>query len=244
MIDYSGSTITVTNHPFAGSYGYSRDEIKFTPNGDIALLTNEFESVTYKIDAATKTIIDSNNNIGSIGLTFDATGDYYFQSNFTDFKINKYQISDMAVVDSFSTSLRPRILYLAPNTLEIYAVYHDESIMEVFDAANYTSIALTALAGNPYYMAFEKSNSTAALADSKTLYDDIRVYPNPSNGIYQLKSERELSSIQVYSHLGNLLSSAPFVAEQIDLSAYPNGIYFIKFITSDSSQEIVRVIKQ
>lgn len=243
VIDYSGTAVTVTNHPFAGAYGFYRDEIKFTPNGDIALMTNAFDDVTYKIDAINKTIVDSSNFNGSIGLTFDGTGNYYFQSKFSNSKIYKHQISDMAMVDSFSTNLKATILYLAPNKTELYAIYHDESKLEVFNVVNYSSIALTSLSGNPYYIAFENSNGTANISESKILKEDFILYPNPSNGIFNLKSEKKVDLIEVYSNVGKKLFSTSSINEKIDLTNYPNGLFYIKVSVADSSITTIRVIK-
>ncbi len=62
----------------------------------------------------------------------------------------------------------------------------------------------------------------------------LLVYPNPSNGIFNLKfntSKTEPSDIQVFNNLGQLIyqNKTEIVDEfAIDLSSLPSGQYFLK----------------
>jgi len=68
---------------------------------------------------------------------------------------------------------------------------------------------------------------------------NIKVYPNPSGGIFMLEFE-EISGdavIEIYSVNGAMLQETGLIArgpgrvtEVIDLSGFPKGVYFLKFM--------------
>jgi uncharacterized repeat protein (TIGR03803 family) len=61
------------------------------------------------------------------------------------------------------------------------------------------------------------------------------IYPNPSNGIINLKSSNEIKSIEVYNNIGILISKPELkLNNQIDLSSLSKGMYFLK--VSDGKQ--------
>ena len=76
--------------------------------------------------------------------------------------------------------------------------------------------------------------------------NQVSVFPNPSSGIFTLQSTEEITAIEIYNVLGENISPLSFRREaggevEIDLSAQPKGIYFIKVQSGDkvSSQKII-----
>ena len=65
---------------------------------------------------------------------------------------------------------------------------------------------------------------------------NILVYPNPSNGIVNLSSEKTIENLSVYSSIGQLIiSNLPNTKNlQIDLSKHSKGIYYINIKTNQS----------
>ena len=59
---------------------------------------------------------------------------------------------------------------------------------------------------------------------------DLSVYPNPVNDVINISSEEPLNWISITNNLGQELYNAKVISleTQIDMSAYSNGIYFIK----------------
>jgi hypothetical protein len=59
--------------------------------------------------------------------------------------------------------------------------------------------------------------------------NDLSIYPNPTTGLIILKSPEEIEHVETYlpSGFGIMISSE----REIDLSDYPNGLYFLKVIT-------------
>jgi len=62
----------------------------------------------------------------------------------------------------------------------------------------------------------------------------VSVYPNPSNGLYNIKSTQELTRVEVYNLIGRLVKQVDLTANEyeLDLSSEPNGIYLVKFNVS------------
>jgi hypothetical protein len=75
-------------------------------------------------------------------------------------------------------------------------------------------------------------------------------YPNPGNGIYQLRSLndfQEALSIKVYDILGNIvqnLHSTEMLSNNttLDISHLPNGIYYLN-IAGSIQNEIIKLTK-
>lgn len=74
------------------------------------------------------------------------------------------------------------------------------------------------------------------------LNNSISVYPNPSSGIFVIKSERMISKISITNIIGEKIYSEPFMSakSEIDFSRHPNGIYFIH-ITTDKGSTIKKI---
>ncbi len=76
----------------------------------------------------------------------------------------------------------------------------------------------------------------------------VVVYPNPSNGIYQIdfrNGSNNYIQIEVLDMQGNLIEKQKHTNKNnanIDLSKYANGVYILKVI-SNNKQEIVRLVK-
>lgn len=86
------------------------------------------------------------------------------------------------------------------------------------------------------------------LLDSRLGDQEIRIYPNPTKGLLRIDMP-ELStttvSLQVFDSRGSLLISktAAETGNQLDLSAYPGGMYILLIRTAKDKQEW-KIIKE
>ena len=71
---------------------------------------------------------------------------------------------------------------------------------------------------------------------------DIIVYPNPTNGNLNIKSNKEIDVI-IFDMLGNRIIDIQQVQKEIDLTNLPNGIYNMS-ILYDNKRFNKRIIKQ
>lgn len=85
-------------------------------------------------------------------------------------------------------------------------------------------------------------NGTAGV-ESSTSTNNVQIYPNPSNGICQLKFDNEPKgafTVKVFQLTGTLLFEQKSI-HILDLSAYPSGVYLIALL-EDSSPAILKKV--
>ncbi len=76
----------------------------------------------------------------------------------------------------------------------------------------------------------------------------ISIFPNPSNGKFQIKSTgADIRKLEIYNALGKVIySNSKFnrqESNEIDLSGYPKGIYFVKIFDGEKNYTEKIVIK-
>jgi len=74
---------------------------------------------------------------------------------------------------------------------------------------------------------------------------NIKLYPNPTNGIVQISNPNniDIQKVSVFTMYGQLLQSK-VVANQLDLSSFSTGIYIIKIESKTGEKGVFRVIKK
>jgi len=73
-------------------------------------------------------------------------------------------------------------------------------------------------------------NNFQIVTDLKSIINtqnNFVIYPNPSSGIYFFKEIRNLQTVEVFNMMGELILSQG-IAKQINLQAFPKGIYVVK----------------
>ncbi|OAV42596.1 hypothetical protein A3850_015225 [Lewinella sp. 4G2] len=78
----------------------------------------------------------------------------------------------------------------------------------------------------------EPPTSTTRLMDSDI---EFRVYPNPSNGLFQISAEGQIQSIEVWDNQGRLLRRDIETEATLDLRGYESGIYLLKVQVGDAT---------
>jgi hypothetical protein len=88
------------------------------------------------------------------------------------------------------------------------------------------------------------------LATTDFMLNDIQVYPNPSQGIFNVRLGAVLpDKIEVYDVSGKLIQSNEFnltvtdAQVNLDITNYESGIYFVK-IYSEGKYTIRKIIKE
>ena len=103
---------------------------------------------------------------------------------------------------------------------------------------------LMVTAANGVTVAYYSIESTVSVEDM----DDglIRIYPNPSQGDFNISGLEIGHRIRVYNSIGSLLRDVPALQceEIISLQNEANGIYFVVISESDSIVGRFRLIKQ
>jgi N-acetylneuraminic acid mutarotase len=82
----------------------------------------------------------------------------------------------------------------------------------------------------------------ATLEENKSL--QLVVFPNPSNGIIQLKGDVTIpAKLTIYTFLGNKVMEMKFTGEEIDVSALPSGNYLVELTKDDKVIGATSIIK-
>jgi phage gp46-like protein len=90
------------------------------------------------------------------------------------------------------------------------------------------------------------SNRITIVSGIEELSDShMMIYPNPSDGIFNIKSESNVAvSLEVYNLTGGLVTSAEFAENYtLDLSSYSKGVYFLH-LKAKGETHITKLIVQ
>lgn len=121
------------------------------------------------------------------------------------------------------------------------------------DSLNLGVLAYNAIDNGMISKYFNVLNPATGAATGISAIDnssEIKIYPNPSNGIYNIQYTSELAgqkkNISIYNVLGEriYLSDEKVETSNIDLTSQPSGIYFITIETEDHKLIKDRIIKQ
>ncbi|WP_339889360.1 T9SS type A sorting domain-containing protein [uncultured Flavobacterium sp.] len=78
-----------------------------------------------------------------------------------------------------------------------------------------------------------------------TIDNSVGVYPNPVNDMVNIKANTAISSIEIYDVQGRIIHKkiTNQKTESIDVSAYSNGIYFLK-IKTEVGEKVEKIVKK
>jgi hypothetical protein len=76
---------------------------------------------------------------------------------------------------------------------------------------------------------------------SNTLNQQTTIFPNPSNGIFNIKTNDPNLRYSVLSLEGEIVQQGILTHNEIDLSNYPKGIYLLQ-LSSDNGTDIKKLV--
>jgi photosystem II stability/assembly factor-like uncharacterized protein len=88
---------------------------------------------------------------------------------------------------------------------------------------------------------YRSGGAITGISSLETKSKEVEIYPNPGNGIFHLNyPEASKGNLEVYNLIGEKLKQEK-VSNDLDLSAYPKGVYFVKISTENKTitQKIV-----
>jgi hypothetical protein len=97
----------------------------------------------------------------------------------------------------------------------------------------------------PVYAIIDNTNIKCKTTDTQIAngYNQINVYPNPSNNQFNIDAQGKNLELMVYDYTGNLMEELSINDNVTIGQKYPTGIYFIRFKHNDTWNQI-KVIKQ
>jgi hypothetical protein len=92
-------------------------------------------------------------------------------------------------------------------------------------------------------------STTLSVAEGNAIENGVRIFPNPSNGLFTIKkiNNIDLSKADVYDINGRLIKTIDLTAMQnekeIDITNFASGIYFMN-LTSKDAKSVFKIIRQ
>lgn len=129
--------------------------------------------------------------------------------------------------------------YVAGGTTTTQAAYMDTTVRFISNFF-YTNLQCTPSDPNPL------PNTFTSVAESMIPVDGFEVFPNPSNGKFQVKNRgnNPIQKIEIFNILGESIfdkSIANQSSFNIDLSSMDSGIYFVKISTA-GNQAVKKIV--
>lgn len=84
-------------------------------------------------------------------------------------------------------------------------------------------------------------NNTLNISDNKTT--SFIVFPNPTDGLVNLKSEKVISKISVFDTLGQIIATN-LENNQIDLTKAASGVYLLKIEDENGNSQTHKIVKE
>ncbi|MBL0051269.1 MAG: T9SS type A sorting domain-containing protein [Bacteroidetes bacterium] len=94
-------------------------------------------------------------------------------------------------------------------------------------------------------MLYNKGNTcygTIGIADEKIQNAFLLISPNPTNGIFYLSKDLSYDEIKIYNTYGQAVAFEISNKNEINISAAPTGLYFVK--VSDGKKYVAKVMKE
>lgn len=115
---------------------------------------------------------------------------------------------------------------VSPNTLYLIQVWNDDTTED--------------RGGSSW---FDLTLQDATLSTSESIFQEFKIFPNPTDGLLNLESNRPINSVNLYNVLGQNVISITSNITTIDMSQLEQGMYFVQ-VEIDGKSLIYKVLRQ
>ncbi|HYD22588.1 MAG TPA: T9SS type A sorting domain-containing protein, partial [Flavipsychrobacter sp.] len=222
VLDYTGVP-TVNSYPLTTGGTFARDEVRFTDDGNTAIMTEAFGNKIYKVDANTKQKLDSVTLPQVFGVEIADDNASFYASVPLQNKIYTYNIATMDPVDSVTTERNPFTMYTSPDGQELWVVDHNDDSVTVFNVANMTiTHRIDLQSGGPYYLVF---NTASTAVNNVVANAGLPFYPNPAEDRLYLTGN--FDKVVVTDLVGRVIARYSHCSS-IDVSGWQTGHYLLR----------------
>ncbi|XCF07621.1 T9SS type A sorting domain-containing protein [Tamlana crocina] len=97
--------------------------------------------------------------------------------------------------------------------------------------------------GDSDYWLFKVNNSTLSLEENKFMQHRVSVFPNPTSGNVNIKTNQKIEGIEIFDVTGKLISTSKPINNTANISHLPQGLYVLR-IYSKNGVVNQRILKQ
>ena len=215
----SGNFEMAFNHYVATEKDWDGGNIKYSVNGGTWTILPASAFISNPYNTVLKTVAQTNDNPMQGQVAFSGTDGGSLTSTWGQSVIN---LSALGVIANSDIKFRFEIGTDGCNGNDGW--YIDEIVIYNCDAA-------------------------LSVADNNAIENGVRVYPNPSNGLFTLKkiTNIELLKAEIFDINGRSIKSIDLTAMQtekvIDITNVASGIYFMS-LTSKDAKSVIKLIRQ
>lgn len=88
-------------------------------------------------------------------------------------------------------------------------------------------------------------NTGGSMGVKDQLTSNFKIYPNPTTGLINFKSDKNISKIDIYGQDGKHIKQMQNLSvDQIDLSGMIKGVYIVQVVFEDGSNESYKILKK
>ncbi len=226
IVDYStglsaGATIDISSNKFDNS------DVRFSKGGTVAYKAALNMKKIFRIDGATKTVVDSFDTSPAGHAAIEVSGDSskIYAANGTN--VYMYSVATKMLLDSMVSDKPIMNLYRHPTRAELWAVHHFHDSVSVFNESSKALIASFDIGNDPFFLAF--ATGTVNISGIAGKNAPI-LYPNPANNVLHVSvAGKRKVQLVVYDALGRkvLEQSAQAGQTAIDISLMATGNYYL-----------------
>ena len=105
-------------------------------------------------------------------------------------------------------------------------------------------LAINYISADVYMMLVDDMKVTATtLGVTESAKQSTSIFPNPSTGVFNLKSSKKASTVEVYSADGKLVKQEKSF-NSVDITNQPKGVYILKVTYEDGTADSRQVLKK
>jgi hypothetical protein len=122
-----------------------------------------------------------------------------------------------------------------------YDVFEKSTLMNIELVDGENTIVMNqqlAFSSRPDLLEFHQRST---LSSDEFTKSDVVIYPNPSNGVFNIESSLTTPDYKVISIQGKILRTGVLSSKKLNLSTYSKGVYFLQ-LSSDSKSVVKKIV--
>ena len=124
-------------------------------------------------------------------------------------------------------------------TMDVHVYPHDISGSAIIEVVVEDLSDNSLSVSNLYYF------NTQPTATNDISRQSLKVYPNPSNGLFTVKGDKQVGSLEIYSLTGKKVQSFTYGQGQwYNISDLPKGTYLVRLVDRKGQQMVTKLINK